>query len=175
MKITIYDAITMYKLFCETGVEDFKVYKTGAVWCIGYTCFDEGIEQEIKNAEILIKSSSEEATDDLIIVKQENGHFEVFASEENVTYLANFFNIYMFVEASETEFFKQFIRQFKSDIEDISSSQNMTELEKICSFYAGRASVAIENQLITKYEHEKIKSMIEDERDNLIIFWNKGR
>lgn len=175
MKITIYDSTTMRKLFCETGVEDFNVYKSGSDWCIGYTYFDEGIEQEENDADILIQSSSEEATDDLIIVKQENGHFEVFASAENETYLANFFNKYMVFEASETEFFKQFIRQFKSDIEDISSSQNMTELEKICSFYAGRASVAFENRLITKYEHEKIKLMIEDERDNLIIFWNKGR
>lgn len=175
MKITIYDSITMRELFCKTGLEDFSVYKSGSDWCIGYTYFDERIEQEINEAEMLIQACSKEATDDLIIVKHENGHFEVLASEDNVTYISNFFNKFMFLEASETECFKQFIRQFKTEIEDISSNQNMTELEKICSFYAGRASIAFENRLITKYEHEKIKGIIEDERDNLIIFWNKGR
>lgn len=174
MKITIYDSNTMRELFCETDLEDFTVYKSGSDWCIRYTYFDERIEQEINKAEMLIQACSKEATDDLIIVKHENGHFEVLASEDNVTYISNFFNKFMFLEASETECFKQFIRQFKTEIEDISSNQNMTELEKICSFYAGRASIAFENRLITKYEHEKIKGIIEDERDNLII-WNKGR
>lgn len=171
MKISIYDSTTMRKLFCETGIEDFSVYKSGSDWCIGYTYFDEGIEQEKNDADMLIQASSEEATDDLIIVKQENGHFEVLASEDNTRYITNFFNKFMFSESSETECFKQ----FRSEIEDISLSQNKTELEKMCSFYAGRASIAFENRLITKYEHEKIKEMIEYERDNLIIFWNKGR
>lgn len=84
MKITVYDS-TMNKLFCETGVEDFNIYKSGSDWCIGYTYFDEGIEQENNDAHILIQASSEEATDDLVIVKQEYGHFEVFASEYNIT------------------------------------------------------------------------------------------
>lgn len=90
MKITIYDSITMRKLFCETGIEDFSVYKSGSDWCIGYTYFDEGIEQEINDADMLIQACSEEATDDLIIVKQENRHFEVLASEDNIRYIANF-------------------------------------------------------------------------------------
>lgn len=91
MKITIYDSTTMRKLFCETGLEDFSVYKSGSDWCIGYTYFDEGIEQEENDAHILIQASSEEATDDLVIVKQEYGHFEVFASEYNITDISGWF------------------------------------------------------------------------------------
>lgn len=83
MKITVYDS-KMNKLFCETGVEDFNIYKSGSDWCIGYTYFDEGIEMEKNDADILIQSSSEEATDDLVIVKQEYGHLEFFASPDNI-------------------------------------------------------------------------------------------
>lgn len=82
MKITIYDS-KMNKLFSETGVEDFNIYKSGSDWCIGYTYFDEGIEQEKNDADILIQSSSEEATDDLVIVKEEYGHLEIFASPDH--------------------------------------------------------------------------------------------
>lgn len=103
MKITIYDSTTMNKLFCETDVEDFNIYKSGSDWCIGYTYFDEGIEQEENDADILIQSSSEEATDDLIIVKQEHGHFEVFASEDNIMNINEGFNEYIFEVAGIKE------------------------------------------------------------------------
>lgn len=84
MKITIFSTHTLEKIVKTFDVEEYKVFLSEGNWILGIDYFDEGIEQDNTDVMALCQASSEDAYDDIFIIKtgRSGEPAELFASDK---------------------------------------------------------------------------------------------
>lgn len=81
MTVEIYSAKDFKKICICSNIEDYQIYKNQNKWCVSINYFDEGAEQDCSDAMTLCPATSEEATEDLIVLTKKYGLTEIFSSE----------------------------------------------------------------------------------------------
>lgn len=93
MTITIFSTHTFEKIVKTFDVEEYKVFLSEGNWILGIDYFDEGIEQDVEDTMSLCRASSEDAYDDIFIVKSGSSGepAELFASDKMKKTLTEFY------------------------------------------------------------------------------------
>lgn len=82
MTVEIYSAKDFKKICICTNIEDYQIYKAlSNNWCVSIDYFDEGIEQDCNDVMTLCPATSDEATEDLIVLIKKYKTTEIFSSE----------------------------------------------------------------------------------------------
>lgn len=83
MTLTFYTALTFDKIVKAENVENFAVRDDHyGNWVLDITYFDDDIEQDISDSMILCDASDENPWTDLIMIKEDDKHMEIRASED---------------------------------------------------------------------------------------------
>lgn len=81
MTLEVYSAKT-FKLICKCpDVNEFSIYKSRNNWVLGIEFFDDALEQDSADAMILCEAPTEEAFDEIFVVKTSGENSEFFGSE----------------------------------------------------------------------------------------------
>lgn len=93
MTITIFNTHTFEKIVKTFDVEEYKVFLSEGNWILGIDYFDEEIEQDNEDTMTLCRASSEDAYDDIFIIKSDSTGepVELFASDKMKKILTVFY------------------------------------------------------------------------------------
>jgi hypothetical protein len=81
MTVEIYSAKDFKKICICSSIEDYQIYKSQNKWCVSIDYFDETAEHDCSDVITLCPASSDEATEDLIVLTKKYGLTEIFSSE----------------------------------------------------------------------------------------------
>lgn len=84
MTITIFSRKTFKRIVKVHDVEEYNVFLYDNNWVMGYDYFDDGIEQDKQDTMTLCPATSEDAYDDIFIVKNHHNDAacELLASDQ---------------------------------------------------------------------------------------------
>lgn len=89
MTLIFYKALTFEKIVKAVNVEDFAVRDDHyGNWVLDITYFDDDIEQDISDSMILCDASDENPWTDLIMIKENEEHLEIRASDNMIKMLS---------------------------------------------------------------------------------------
>lgn len=81
MTLEVYSAKTFDRICHCPDVEEFNIYKVGDKWVLGIEYFDEAIEQDVTDTMILCEAPTEEAFDEIFVLKTSGDITELFSSK----------------------------------------------------------------------------------------------
>lgn len=81
MILEVYNAKTFDRICCCPDVEEFNIYKVDNNWILGIEYFDEAIEQDVTDTMILCKAPTDEAFDEIFVLKTSGDITEFIGSE----------------------------------------------------------------------------------------------